>query len=112
VCETEKCPVVAAVTAAAYSTSAVASLNSASPSKIVASCRGRPILLAMLVAADASVGPTAVPSTNATGQDRWPTQCTTAATPRAVAATSRTASSPIDRALRKNAVGEEVTAAS
>ena len=64
------CPVTASATAAPYSTSAVASLNSASPSRMVTRCRGRPIRLAMLVAADASVGPTAVPSTNAIGQDR------------------------------------------
>ena len=66
----EMCPVVASATAAPYRTSAVASLNSASPSRTVTRCRGSPILLAMLVAADASVGPTAVPRTNATGQDR------------------------------------------
>lgn len=66
----EKCPVVAAATAAAYRTSAVASLNSASPSGMATSRLGMPSLRAMLVAAGASVGPTAVPSTNAMGHDR------------------------------------------
>ena len=67
---TENRPVVAAVTAAAYNTRAVASLKSASPSRMVSSRRGRRNLLATLVAAAASVGPTAVPSTNATAQER------------------------------------------
>ena len=108
----EKCPVVAAATAAAYRTSAVASLKSASPSRMATSRLGMPSLRAMLVAAAASVGPTAVPSTNAIGHDRCPTQCATAATATAVATTSSTASTPIERALRENAVGEEVIAAS
>ena len=108
----ENLPLTAAVTAAAYSTSAVPSLNRASPSRIVTSRRGRPSRRAMLVAAAASVGPTAVPSTNAMGQDRWPSQCATAATLSAVTITSRTASTPIIGASRENAVGEEVTAAS
>src|SRR5437763_8522033 len=66
----------------------------------------------MLVAAAASVGPTAVPSTNAIAHGRCPTQCATAATPSAVATTSPTASKPIERALRTNAVAEDVAAAS
>ena len=69
---------------------------------------GSPSLRATPVAAAASVGQTAVPSTNAIGQDRSPSQCANAATPAAVATTSATASAPIVRALRIKAVGEEV----
>lgn len=44
------------------------------------------------------------------GQDRWPSQCATAATANAVAMTSSTASVPIERASRRNPVGDDVTA--
>ena len=108
----EKWPVVATVTAAAYSTRAVASLKRASPSRIVSNRRGSRNRRATLVAAAASVGPTAVPSTKATAQDRWPIQWAAAAVAMAVATTSNTASVPIDRASRRNPVGEDVTAAS
>ena len=75
---------------------------------MVSNRRGSRNRRATLVAAAASVGPTAVPSTNATAQDRWPSQWAAAAVAMAVATTSNTASVPIDRASRRNPVGEDV----
>ena len=79
---------------------------------MVSNRRGSRNRRATLVAAAASVGPTAVPRTNATAQDRWPIQWAAAAVAMAVATTSNTASVPIDRASRRNPVGDDVTAAS
>jgi hypothetical protein len=79
---------------------------------MVSNLRGSRSRLATLVAAAASVGPTAVPSTNEMAQDRCPTQWLTAATAKAVAMTSSTARVPMERASRRNPVGDDVTAAS
>ena len=57
-------------------------------------------------------GPDRCTEYNAIGHDRWPAQWATAATPKAVATTSRTARAPMERASRENPVGEDVTAAS
>ena len=69
-CQKEKCPVITAVTAKAYATSAVASLIRLSPSRMATSLRGTPSLEAMAVAATASVGATIAPITKQVGHDR------------------------------------------
>ena len=60
-------PVAAAVTATLYATSAVASLNSPSPSRILTSADGAPRGRITAVAATASGGATMAPRTNAAG---------------------------------------------
>jgi len=69
-CQSENVPVITAVTAKPYATSAVASLIRLSPSMIATSRRGTPSLEAMAVAATASVGATIAPITKHVGQER------------------------------------------
>src|SRR6476619_7630154 len=69
-------------------TSAVASLSSDSPSRIVTMPRGSPIRRATAVAATASGGATTAPIANAAGQSTpGRTRCTTSATPTVVKTT-------------------------
>ena len=88
-CNSEKLPATTAATASRYATSAVASLISPSPSRIVVTSRGVPSGRSTAVAATGSGGETIAPSTNASGQ---PTigarKCTTAATAHIVTTTS------------------------
>ena len=72
-------PTEAAAIAVRRVTSAVASLKSDSPSRMVTTRRGRPMLRAIAVAATASGGATTAPSAKAIGQEmpgtiRWTTQ--------------------------------------
>lgn len=65
--QSEKLPATTAATASRYATSAVASLMSPSPSRIVVTSRGAPRGRSTAVAATGSVGETIAPSTNASG---------------------------------------------
>ena len=84
-----------------YATSAVASLISASPSRIETSRRGTPSRRAIAVAATGSVGPTMAPSANAACQLRPIISCATTATTTIVARTSPIDSIEIVRRLAR-----------
>ena len=74
-------PLIAAIAAARYATSAVASLNRASPSISVRMILGVPSLRKTAVAARASVGPTIAPRVNAAAQlSPGTSACATSAT--------------------------------
>ena len=99
----EKVPLTAAAMATWYSTMAVTSLNSPSPSRIDTSRRGSPSLPATAVAATGSGGATSAPSATAAaigspGTIAWATTATTAV----VTNTSATASRKIGRLLAVN----------
>ena len=88
-------------------TSAVASLSSDSASRMVTTCRGRPILRATDVAATASGGATMAPAASASGQPSSGTSSlTTAPTPKVVTTTSPTDSSRTVRALVRTSINE------
>ena len=91
---------IAAAMAVRSATSAVASLSSDSPSRIVTILRGRPIRRPMAVAATASGGATTAPIANDAGQPMpGSSQCTSTPTPAVVNATRPTESNRIGRRL-------------
>ncbi len=93
-------------------TSAVASLNSDSPSRIVTTRRGSPIRRPIAVAATASGGATTAPSASATAQEiPGRIACTTAPTPTVVKTTSPIESSRIGRRLALKSTSEVCWAA-
>ena len=76
-------PTEAAAIAVRRATRAVASLSSDSPSRMVTTRRGRPILRAIAVAATASGGATTAPMAIAIGHEMLGTmRCTSAPTPK------------------------------
>ncbi len=80
-----------AATAVLSSTSAVASLSSPSPSRMVTTRGGRPSRLPSAVAATASGGATTAPSASATAKPiTGHSDCSTSATTSALTATSTT----------------------
>ena len=88
-------------------TSAVASLSSDSPSRIVTIRRGSPIRRPIAVAATASGGATTAPIASESPQDRSGTsQCAIAPTPRVVATTRPTESSRMGRRLALKSMSE------
>ena len=88
-------------------TSAVASLSSDSPSRIVTTLRGSPIRRAMAVAATASGGATTAPMAKETGQEMSGIKaCTMTPTPRVVNTTRPTDSSRIARRLALKSTSE------
>ena len=91
-------PAIAAM-AVRNETSAVASLNSDSPSRIVTTRRGRPVRRAIAVAATASGGATTAPSATAAANGTGSSHHTTSATPNVVNTTRPTDSSMIGRLL-------------
>lgn len=101
----------AAATAEAYKTRAVASLKRDSPSMMAESRRGRPSRPAGLVMAAGSVGPTAVPRAAAIAQERWPTSWSTGDTTAAARTTRPMARYPIGSASREKAYGDDEKAA-
>ena len=94
------CHATVATIAVRRATSAVASLSSDSPSRIVTMRRGRPMRRPIVVAATASGGATTAPIAKAAGQPRsGRSALTRTATPAVVKATSPTDNSRIDRRL-------------
>ena len=101
-------PVPAAARAVRSATSAVASLNSDSPSRMVTTRRGRPIVRPTAVVATASGGATTAPTANASAQLRpGSAACRRRPTPAAVNTTSPTASHTIERRLALKSTSEE-----
>ncbi len=95
-----KNPEIAAASASRYVTSAVASFNRLSPSRIVTIRLGTPMRCRIEVAATASGGATIAPNANASGHPREGISTrAAAATVPAVASTRPTARSPIARAF-------------
>src|SRR6476661_32560 len=92
-------------------TSAVASLSSDSPSRIVTIRRGRPIRRATAVAATASGGATTAPRAKATANGTGISHHVTRPTPAAVNSTSPTDSARIDVVLARKSTSEVRTAA-
>jgi hypothetical protein len=90
------------VIASLYAVSAVPSLTSASPSRIVSIRVGAPSRRTTAAADTGSVGPSTAPSTNAAAHGRPATQCATAATATTVASTRPTASRPIGTTLARS----------
>ena len=88
-------------------TSAVASLSSDSPSRMVTTLRGSPMRRAMAVAATASGGATTAPIANEIGQEMSGIKaCTMTPTPRVVNTTRPTDSSRIARRLALKSTSE------
>ena len=98
----EKVPDTAAATATRYSTRAVASLSSPSPSRMETIRRGSPRRPATAVAATGSGGDTIAPSTTATAHGIPSTEWASSATAAVVTSTSPTASRPIGRRLARS----------
>src|SRR5271156_3609741 len=98
-------PTIAAPTAPVYSTKAVPSFVSPSPSTIVASRSGTSSRLKTDVAATASVGATTTPAITATTGGTPATSTNPPATAAVVTITSPTDSRPIGRALARRSSG-------
>ena len=93
-------------------TSAVASLSSDSPSRIVTTRRGSPIRRPIAVEATASGGATTAPIASASAQEMpGIIQCTTTPTPAVVKSTSPTDSSRIGRRLTLKSTSDVFSAA-
>jgi hypothetical protein len=104
--------VAAVAVAVRRATSAVASLSSDSPSRIVTIRRGRPIRRPIAVAATASGGATTAPIANEAAHGRSGTsQCAMTATPSVVNTTRPTESSRITRLLALKSTSEVPSAA-
>ena len=97
----ENAPVTTAATAKLAMISAVASLTSPSPSRMVSRRVGNDRRLAIAIGATASGGDTTAPIRNATAHGMPNTQCPTAATAVAVKIVQPIASSRIGRRLRR-----------
>ena len=102
----------ATASAVPSATSAVASLSSDSPSRIVTIRRGSPIRRPIAVAATASGGATTAPIARAIAQETpGSSRCATSPTPNVVNATSPTDSSRIGRLLTRKSTSEVPCAA-
>ena len=102
----------ATASAVPSATSAVASLSSDSPSRIVTIRRGSPIRRPIAVAATASGGATTAPIARAIGHETpGSSRCATSPTPNVVNATSPTDSSRIGRRLARKSTSEVPCAA-
>jgi hypothetical protein len=100
-----------AATASAYAVSAVPSLTSDSPSRIVRIRAGTPRRRSTAVAATGSVGPRTAPTMNATAHGSPAIQCATAATATTVTSTRPTASRLIGSTLSRSSYADDWNAA-
>ena len=109
--ESTNLPLTVATTAVRYRTSAVASLNSDSPSTSATMRRGIGMRRKTAVAASASVGPTMAPKASAGAQSSPTTKCVTPATTTAVTTTSRIDSRAIGHtSVLRSRTGDSIAA--
>src|ERR1700678_36004 len=101
-CSKENALTLTAVTAKRYKTSAVASLASPSPSRIMSRRLGTRSLRAIAIGATASGGDTIAPKTNPTGQGRPNRRWVAVAVAAVVNRTEPTASNEMGRRLKRN----------
>src|SRR5262249_58560381 len=104
-CQMLTAPAIAAI-AVRNVTSAVASLKSDSPSRMVTIRLGRPVRRAIAVAATASGGATTAPSAIAMGNEIGSTHHATTATPNVVKMTRPTDSSVMGRLLARKSTSD------